>query len=135
MRVGRAALGLAASLTTGIVMTDGASAQSLTPMRGEVRSLTDAFAVRVFPANPYDRPIRVEIRVYDQDFRPIENARVSISPVMLAAGASRPVIVAIPFEGVRERKVRICAESIPYPNAQEQIRAQICGRFLGRHAS
>ncbi|MET0258773.1 MAG: hypothetical protein ABW179_09340 [Methylobacterium sp.] len=112
----------------------GAHAQSMTPMRGEVRSLTDSFAVRVYPSNPYDRPIRVEIRVYDQDFVPIEDARISADALMLAAQASRPVIVAIPFAGRNERRVRICAESIPFPNTQAQVRAQICGRFLGKRA-
>lgn len=112
----------------------GAYAQSMTPMRGEVRSLTDSFAVRVYPSNPYDRPIRVEIRVYDQDFVPIEDARISADALMLAAQASRPVIVAIPFAGRSERRVRICAESIPFPNTQAQVRAQICGRFLGKRA-
>ncbi|WP_347814865.1 hypothetical protein [Aureimonas sp. SK2] len=97
--------------------------------------MADAFAVRVFPSNPYDRPIRIEVRVYDQDFEPVDGVRVSSSPMMLASGASRPVIVAIPFEGRRERKVRVCAESIPFPNSQTQVRAQICGKFLGKRAS
>lgn len=112
-------------------ITSPVAAQSLVPMRGEVRSVTDAFAVRVYPSNPYKRPIRVEIHVYDQDFVPITNARISISSMMLASDASRPVIVAIPFSGQDERKVRICAESIPFPETQAKMRSQICGKFLG----
>lgn len=123
----------ASSVLVGL-STQQCAAQSMTPMRGEVRSVSDAFAVRVFPSNPYDRPIRIDVHVYDQDFAPVANARVSASAMMLAPGASRPVIVTIPFEAQATRKVRVCAESIPFPNSQEQVRAQICGKFLGKRA-
>jgi len=134
MRVIRVSAALAATLAA-LGAAHPAPAQSMTPMRGEVRSLTDSFAVRVFPSNPYGHPIRVEIRVYDQDFAPVDAARVSANPLMLGANASRPVIVAVPFEGEPERKVRVCAESIPFPNSQSQVRAQICGKFIGRRAN
>ncbi|MDX8477370.1 hypothetical protein RFN28_02620 [Mesorhizobium sp. VK24D] len=111
-----------------------ATAQSMTPMRGEVRSFTDAFAVRVFPGNPYDQRIRVEVHVYDQDFQPI-NAEISPSAFLLAGQASRPVLVIVPFDGATDRKVRICTESIPFPGEQTQIRAQICGKFFGHRRS
>ena len=108
----------------------GASAQALSPMRGTVSSYTDSFAVRVFPANPYNHRIRIEIRVYDQDFRPVK-ARVSPPTFTLGGNASRPVNVLIPFDGNTERKVRVCAESIPFPGKTSNIKAQICGKFLG----
>ncbi|RVD72000.1 MAG: hypothetical protein E5V62_09495 [Mesorhizobium sp.] len=111
-----------------------ATGQSMTPMRGEVRSFTDAFAVRVFPGNPYDQRIRVEVHVYDQDFQPIA-ARITPSAFLLAGQASRPVLVVVPFDGATERKVRICTESIPFPSEQTQIRAQICGKFFGHRRS
>ncbi|WP_182087077.1 hypothetical protein [Aureimonas sp. ME7] len=111
-----------------------ASAQSLTPMRGEVKSVTDSFAVRVYPTNPYDKSIRLDVRIYDQDFRPVPDARASLPSMTLAAQSSRPVVVVVPFDGQRERKVRICAESIPFPDSQARVRAQICGKFLGRRA-
>ncbi|MBZ9763966.1 hypothetical protein LB553_24215 [Mesorhizobium sp. CA8] len=107
-----------------------AIAQSMTPMRGEVRSFTDAFAVRVFPGNPYNQRIRVEVHVYDQDFQPVA-ARITPGTFLLAGQASRPVLVVVPFDGANERKVRICTESIPFPSEQTQIRAQICGKFFG----
>jgi len=116
--------------TTACLAPLAATAQSMTPMRGEVRSFTDAFAVKVFPGNPYDKRIRVEVHVYDQDFRPVE-ARISPSVFLLAGQASRPVLVVVPFDGASDRKVRICTESIPFPGEQTQIRAQICGKFFG----
>lgn len=134
MRVNPLAIPSILALAT-LLVAGGAKGQSLTPLRGEVRSVSDAFAVRVFPSNPYDRPIRVEVHVYDQDFMPISNVRVSASPLMLAPEASRPVIVMVPFEGRATRKVRVCAESIPFPNSQTQVRAQICGKFLGKRLS
>ncbi len=123
------AAALAISLSPG-----AAPAQSMTPMRGEVRSFTDAFAVRVFPGNPYDKRIRVEVHVYDQDFQPVD-ATVTPSVFLLAGQASRPVLVVVPFGGATDRKVRICTESIPFPGEQTQIRAQICGKFFGHRKS
>ncbi|TPM26339.1 hypothetical protein FJ958_19855 [Mesorhizobium sp. B2-3-5] len=119
---------LATALAAGLISV-AAAAQSMSPMRGEVNSFTDAFAIRIFPANPYDQKIKVEIRVYDQDFQPVD-ARISPSVFQLASQASRPVLVVVPFGGAVERKVRICTESIPFPNQQTQIRAQICGKFF-----
>ncbi|RVC08688.1 hypothetical protein EN884_27825, partial [Mesorhizobium sp. M7A.F.Ca.AU.001.01.1.1] len=113
---------LATALAVGLAPV-AAKAQSMSPMRGEINSFTDVFAVRVFPANPYDRNIRVEIHVYDQDFQPVD-ARVSPNVFQLASQASRSVLVVVPFGGAAERKVRICTESIPFPNQQTQIRAQ-----------
>ncbi|RUZ78167.1 hypothetical protein EN943_11620 [Mesorhizobium sp. M7A.F.Ca.US.006.01.1.1] len=124
---------LATALAVGLAPI-AAEAQSMSPMRGEINSFTDVFAVRVFPANPYDRKIRVEIHVYDQDFQPVD-ARVSPNVFQLASQASRSVLVVVPFDGAAERKVRICTESIPFPNQQTQIRAQICGKFFGRRKS
>jgi hypothetical protein len=121
-------IGLAAVIAC---LADPAAAQSMSPMRGEVTSFADEFAVRVYPANPYGTAIRAEIRVYDQDFRPIA-AQVIPQSFTLASEDSRAVLVVIPFDGRAVRKVRICTESVPFPSEQTQIRAQICGRFLGQ---
>lgn len=123
-----AAAGLAvASAVAGL--TGPSPAQSMTPMRGEVTSFTDAFAVRVFPANPYEQPIDVDVRVYDQDFAHVA-ASVLPGSFSLAAGASRSVLVVVPFAGAAVRKVRICTESVPFPDSQTRIRTQICGKFI-----
>lgn len=107
------------------------AAQSMTPMRGEIRSFTDEFAVRVTPHNPYNHRIRIEVRVYDEHFRPVA-ARVSPGTFLLGGRASRPVLVTVSFDGAAERRVRICTESVPFPNERTRVRAQICGRFLAR---
>ena len=58
----------------------------MSPMRGEVMSFTDSFAVRVFPSNPYEQRIKVLVRVYDQNFYPVD-ARVTPAEFMLAGKA------------------------------------------------
>lgn len=116
----------------GVLFVAGrAEAQSMTPMRGEVRSVSDSFAVRVFPSNPYQERIKIEVHVYDQDFFEVP-AEISPKVFSLAGGASRRVTVMVPFDGMQDRKVRICTESIPFPNQHTNIRTQICGKFLGR---
>lgn len=121
---------LAASAALAVLCLPALS-QSMSPMRGEVASFTDTFAVRVFPANPYGHRIKVSVRVYDQNFNPVA-ARVTPRDFMLSAEVSRPVLVIVPFEGATQRKVRICTESVPFPGEQTQIKAQICGKFLGQ---
>jgi hypothetical protein len=127
-------LGILASTIIGLALVPSVSAQALSPMRGTVKSFSDQFAVRVFPANPYTHRIRIEVKVYDQDFRPVTNARVSPSQFTLGGNTSRPVNVMIPFDGQSERKVRVCAEAIPFPGKTSNIKAQICGKFLGQQA-
>ncbi len=107
-----------------------AAAQSMSPMKAKIDSFTDSFAVRVFPANPYQHRIRVEVKVYDKDFRPI-SAVVSPAEFTLGASFSRPVTVVVPFAGGENRKVRICTEAIPFPGQKSTIKAQICGKYLG----
>ena len=42
--------------------------QSMSPMRSKVTIFTEPFAARVFPSNPYNKNIRIDVRVYEQDF-------------------------------------------------------------------
>lgn len=118
-------------VTAGLFLASslGASAQSLTPMRGEAKSFTDQFAFRVYPANPYPRPIRVEVHVYDENFVPIQ-AAVMPPAAMLTPEDNRSVMVMVPFEGRLERKVRICAEAVPFEQNATRLRTQVCGRFI-----
>jgi hypothetical protein len=114
-----------------------AAAQAMSPMRGEIRSFTDTFALRVYPANPYEHRIRIEVKVYDQDFHPV-NAQVSPATFTLGGRNTRPVTVVVPFEARNSRKIRVCTESIPFPgNAAitTTIKAQVCGKFLGTRVS
>ncbi|MEL6920552.1 MAG: hypothetical protein AAFO77_05935 [Pseudomonadota bacterium] len=109
-----------------------AAAQSMSPMRGKVNSFTDSFALKVMPANPYDHRIRIEVKVYDQNFRPVRDARVSPHNFTLAGQFARPVTVTVPFNGNKERRIRVCTESVPFPGqAQSNIKAQVCGKFIG----
>jgi hypothetical protein len=117
--------------TACLLSQNSSFAQSLSPMRGQVKSYTDQFALRVYPANPYTKRIKVEMKVYDQYFVPIKDARISPETFNLGANAVRPVNVLIPFNGQKERKVRVCVESIPFPGKTSNIKAQICGKFLG----
>jgi len=129
-------MNIAFRLATGVfalaLLPCAAVAQSMSPMRAEVQSFTDSFAVRVYPANPYQHRIRIEVKVYDQDFREITGAVASPAVFTLGSRFARPVTVMVPFDGQAERKVRICTESVPFPGQTTNIKAQICGKFLGK---
>lgn len=108
-----------------------ADAQSMIPMRGEIRSFSDSFALRVYPQNPYRHRIQVAVRVYDEKFNPVA-AVVQPSQMVLGGGMSRPVLVRVGFDGQPLRRVRVCTESVPFPNEKTRIKAQICGRFIAQ---
>lgn len=114
-----------------------AVAQAMSPMRGQVKSFTDSFALKVYPANPYNHRIRVEVKVYDKNFYEIKDAKILPANFTLAGQAGRQVTVIVPFANQQSRKVRVCTESIPFPGqgkATASIKAQVCGKFLGeRH--
>jgi hypothetical protein len=108
-----------------------AQAQSVTPMRGVSKSFTDAFAVRLTVGNPYQRAVQFDVRVYDENFEPVE---AFVSPIVLRIGArdAKQVTVRIPFLGQGQRKVRVCAEGLFGTDNKSALRTQVCGRFLGQ---
>ncbi len=131
-RHGRTLAVVVAGALCALAATAGtAAAQALTPMRGQVKSVTDQFAFRVFPANPYKHKISIEVRVYDENFAPVA-ARVMPAAATLAPEDNRSFMVVVPFDGLAERKVRICAESIPFANTATRLRTQVCGRFFAQ---
>ena len=97
-------------------------------MIGEVAAFGEEFAVRVTARNPFKARMGVVMRAYDNRFRPIP-ARFSHSRFNLGAGGSRPVTVLIPFDGTRERYVRVCAEAAAPRGRSQNVRTRVCGRF------
>ncbi len=126
---GRAALICGAAFALQVVSADSVRAQAMTPMRGEVKSFSDKFALRVFPANPYQHRIKVEVRVYDETFAPVA-AAVTPAAATLAPQDNRGFMVVVPFEGRKERRVRVCTEAVPFTHQTTRVRTQVCGRFV-----
>lgn len=120
-----------AAICVVIALCGQVSAQSLSPMRGEVRSFSDRFAVRVQVGNPYGKRMRFNVTVYDRNFFP-ETASVTPSHIEIAGGATAPVLVVVPFNGEQEKRIRICAEGLAYQGNSTRIRTQVCGKFLAR---
>lgn len=125
---------VATMVSTFTALATVANGQALSPMRQVVNSTMDSFALRVTPKNPYKHRIRMEVKVYDHNFK-LTPAHVSPKSFMMGAGGSRRVTVLVPFNGERQRRIRICAESIPYTNQPTLIRAQVCGRFLANRVN
>jgi hypothetical protein len=121
-----------AGVTAIVLAPSLAQGQAMSPMRAEVQSFTDSFALRVYPANPYEHRIRIEVKVYDQDFREVRDAVVSPAVFTLGARFARPVTVMVPFDGELNRKVRVCTEAVPFPGQTSRIKAQVCGKYLGK---
>ena len=115
-----------------LALLSSADAQSLSPMRGEIRSFSDRFAVRVYVGNPYDRRLQFNVAVYDKKFYPVI-ALVTPSRVTVAGGQTSPVLVVVPLDGQRERRIRICVEGVAYNGNSTRVRTQVCGKFLARN--
>lgn len=122
---------IGAAVSVDILCGGTAASQSLTPMHGEILSLSDSFAISVYPGNPYAHRMIIETRVYDENFAPVA-AFVSPAQTSVAAGDRRRILVRVPFESRKERRVRVCAESVPFPDQPTRMRAQVCGKFFGR---
>lgn len=116
-----------------LAFAGAANAQSLSPMRAAVTSMSDQFAIRIYPGNPYEKRVQIKIKVYDHNFREVP-AVIRPRDPFVEAGGRRPVTVIIPFEGRYSRKIRICAESTPYLQKQARLKGQVCGRYIGRRA-
>ena len=116
-----------------LVATPSASlCQSVTPMRGTSRSVVETFAVRIVVGNPYPQQQTFAVKVYDDKFFPIA-AEVSLPFLKLPAQGSRTVLVMVPFDGMQNRKVRICAEGLFGTAESSKLRTQVCGKFLATH--
>jgi hypothetical protein len=120
----------AATLASSIL---SANAQAISPMRKVITSYTDTFAIKVNPMNPYPDVVEMSVSVYDENFQLVP-ARVSPKLLRMGPGSSRPVTVVVPFMGQKTRKIRICAETIPYKNKTTMIRGQVCGKFFAKQA-
>lgn len=123
---------LFAALALPVCLLGGAAeAQSLTPMLGRVASYGETFRLRVHPHNPFPRRMRMEVRVYDHEFRQV---RALISPWRFGIGANdtRVVNVEVPFNGRAARKVRVCVEAMPYKGTNQRIKTQVCGKFIAK---
>jgi hypothetical protein len=114
-----------------LALGEAAQAQSVTPMRGVTKSFTDVFAVRLTVGNPYERAVNFEVRVYDENFEPVE-AFVSQPVIRIGARDTKQVTVRVPFMGQGQRKVRVCAEGLFGMQNKSTVRTQVCGRFLGQ---
>jgi P pilus assembly chaperone PapD len=127
----RCAVNRAVAIVAAIIaMTTGTAAQSVSPMRGVVKSFADQFAVRVSVGNPYTKALTFDVRVYDENFAPV-NAVIYPSSMKVGAGDTRQATIRILFNGQAQRKIRVCAEGLFGKEQTNLVRTQVCGRFLG----
>ncbi len=113
-------------------MSAGSLAQSVTPMRGEPRSVAENFAIRILVGNPYPQKQTFAVRVYDDKFFPVD-ANISLSELTIPGLGSRSVVVVVPFGGMAKRRIRICAEAIFGTDGGSKLRTQVCGKYLATH--
>lgn len=113
-------------------LTSASLAQSVTPMRGEPRSVAESFAIRILVGNPYPQKQTFAVNVYDDKFYPVD-ANISLPQVTIPGMGTRSVVVVVPFDGMTMRRIRICAEGIFGTDGGSKLRTQVCGKYQATH--
>ena len=113
------------------ISAGAAHAQALVPMKGVVQSQGKLAKVRVQAFNPYRKRMRMEVKVYDADFRQV---RALVAPWGFGIGENqwRAINVAVPFNGRRKRRLHVCVEARPFAKASQSVRTRVCGKFIAR---
>lgn len=116
-----------------MALAPSAYGQALSPMRHEVVSFGDRFALRLTAHNPYRHVIHSEFKVYEEDWTPIHDLTMTSRAAMLGPGSRQPLMVILPFGALPERTVLVCHETkIAVYHANNFIRGQVCGRYRAR---
>lgn len=110
-----------------------AASQSMYPLERFIKATSDVFALHVTAVNAGTRKQgRLQVRVYDTKFRLIK-ARVTPRTMILSGNGSRRVLVEVPFEGKKRRKIIVCTEKqATEKRGQVNIRTRVCGRFYAQ---
>lgn len=108
-----------------------AAAQSLSPMRADGNTPSDAKAFRLTVGNPYATRMTFLVIPMTPDFsRPVAGAVVSAPELRLAPGASRPVIVTFKIDpALKERTIGVCVQP---KNLEGTVLPRVCGTYTGR---
>ncbi|MGF1545266.1 MAG: hypothetical protein ACFB00_12345 [Parvularculaceae bacterium] len=106
-----------------------ASAQALAPMRGAFASFADTFRIRLTAFNPYDRPARQTITVYDEAWRPLAGARAMPQSFDLAPRQRASVAVTGSFDGAAARGFYVCNASPAATEGGARVKGEVCGKY------
>ncbi len=109
-------------------MATQATAQQMSVKSGKLITVNDRVSVVVEPRNTFDKPVKLQVRVYDHNFKLIK-ARVLPREFRIRSGGTRSVRVTVPFLGETKKRFRICTERVPEGKDTQQIRTRVCGRF------
>lgn len=103
-----------------------ANAQALTPMRDEIATYTDRFALRLEAINPYDTPQQFSIAVYDKDFEP--TVAVALSKEIIVPPGERASFLVL--GSAHHDQIYVCVGASPMRGrAGAQIRGEVCGKY------
>lgn len=121
-----AAIGTIAAL----LLSATAEAQQVSPMELSVTSYSDRFLARLDVANPYADMREFQIIAFDETGKPVE-VWTDAARFSLRSGARRRVLISAAFEGERNRRVLVCAETVLPGGEGATIRAQVCSKVKG----
>lgn len=106
-----------------------AQAQSVSPMSQDVQSFGGQFMVQIKIQNTYATAQKSEIRLYDDEWNPVQPKYLSMSSAVLTAGDVVTVTALIPFDDRPNRVIYICNSILPRLNGLgASYRGEVCGK-------
>lgn len=119
---------IAFAFVMGAVMSSAAG-QTLTPMKADIVTFTDAVSVKVFVSNPYPEARHFAISVLDSAWQPVPGARVSRPMLLLASGGSSPLFVQTPVVGDIADGFYVCATTTSLRRGAAGLQGRVCGKY------
>lgn len=111
------------------VLPTAALGQSLSPMVGDIPTVTDQAGLRLIVRNPYDKARRFFVEVLTEDGAPLPNVRLSAQNLPIGPGANSSLFVITPMAGENSRVFRVCVTSQTFAGGGNGIRGQVCGKY------
>ena len=114
-----------------LLLTGGAAAQSLSPMRNEGDTPSMVKGFKLYVGNPYKTRMTFEVIPMDPKFEVAAlDAAVNFPEISMAPGTTRQVIVTFRIDPqLKERTIGVCVQP---KDIEGTVMPRVCGTYIGR---
>jgi hypothetical protein len=113
---------------TGFFCAGGAWAQALSPMKGDVTTYTDRFALNLKAYNPYATAQRFTVRILNEDRGPARGVTATTPVIVVPPGEAAGFYVW--GESPGDRRILVCLMSDYFATGEgAKMRGEVCGKY------
>ena len=99
-------------------------------MSKSVSSFSEKFVLQVNIKNTYKTNQLSELRIYDLDWEPVQDAFLTTNATYLGSGQEKKITALVPFGGRTKRTVYLCHSILPRVNGRgAKYRGEVCGKY------